>query len=750
MSKKIILYIGDYFCSNIKRRREIRMVANSNSHLEIVEKIIILYEKWNDVPLDTKDKEYSWISKNSKIEIVNWPTQQTYADFYRHSLNYPNNIIIIANSDIFFDHTLNRANELNFSPKKFYAVTRWERLLTQPDRHIWTHPFQANANMNWSYDCYIYSHPVDIIPESIDIKIGISGCDTYLVKKLIVDNLVKVEDPIYDIRTWHQDYRSEEGTGNDYTHKQSYSIEYDYPGSSKNFLGFGSSIGLKMQQIGCSPILKDRTYIRKGLKVISFSLWGNQEKYTKGAILNAELALDIYPGWRCWFYIHKDSVPNDIIEKLLEFPNVDIIFLETLTLAMSMRFRAIDHRSVDIMIVRDCDSQLSIREQVCVNEWLKSDKRLHILRDHPHHCGPKGHRIMGGMFGMKKAPYWTGWDAIFSEYSQYHGKWGLDQEILQQKVYPLFSKYCDIMVHAGFNKIESFVLDIPIKYDSTYNFIGSYLHFDGTRNEEHIQILKDALMRPPAIQPAQRLEVDTCLVSCRVDDECLDFFPVVHAVWNALCSVRCVLIIIGETIPDKLQKYSEDIILFPPEAGVDILFQTQIAPVLYASTFKNSKGVIISDLGLLPLRKMYIDIAKRFDNDRIIIYRDLTVVDKQFLIHYNVASPEVWKEIFRIRNFQDIKIRLRKFYSEGQCVNALLFTHILKWNREQGARLILLDDKYTNFHRLDKADIDFIQNNRDLIRKNITNQVYTDFHMPTNHESLITDLVSEITKIELS
>ena len=32
-------------------------------------------------------------------------------------------------------------------------------------------------------------------------------------------------------------------------------------------------------------------------KVISFSLWGDNPKYTIGAIKNAELIDTIYPGW---------------------------------------------------------------------------------------------------------------------------------------------------------------------------------------------------------------------------------------------------------------------------------------------------------------------------------------------------------------------------------------------------------------------------------------------------------------------
>ena len=60
------------------------------------------------------------------------------------------------------------------------------------------------------------------------------------------------------------------------------------------------------------------------MKVISFCLWGNNPKYTVGAIRNAELAMAIYPGWTCRFYVAND-VPNTILFNLEIFDNVEIV-----------------------------------------------------------------------------------------------------------------------------------------------------------------------------------------------------------------------------------------------------------------------------------------------------------------------------------------------------------------------------------------------------------------------------------------
>ena len=59
-------------------------------------------------------------------------------------------------------------------------------------------------------------------------------------------------------------------------------------------------------------------------KIISFSLWGNKLKYIIGALKNAELAKEIYPGWLCRFYV-ANSVPKTIVRKLKDMDNVEVV-----------------------------------------------------------------------------------------------------------------------------------------------------------------------------------------------------------------------------------------------------------------------------------------------------------------------------------------------------------------------------------------------------------------------------------------
>ena len=135
------------------------------------------------------------------------------------------------------------------------------------------------------------------------------------------------------------------------------------------------------------------------MKVISFSLWGDNPKYTVGAIKNAELAKIIYPGWVCRYYV-GDSVPADCIQKLSSFDYCEIVKMNVPGNweGMYWRFFPASDENVDVMISRDADSRLNLKEKAAVDAWLNSECSFHIMRDHPWHTTP----ILGGMWGTKK------------------------------------------------------------------------------------------------------------------------------------------------------------------------------------------------------------------------------------------------------------------------------------------------------------------------------------------------------------
>jgi len=227
-------------------------------------------------------------------------------------------------------------------------------------------------------------------------------------------------------------------------------------------------------------------------KVITFSLWGNNPTYNIGAIKNAILAKKFYPDFECWFYIHKESVPNETIIELQKNENTRIIFKNgnlNNCKPMMWRFEAIDEDDVEIMLSRDTDTRFLLREKLAVDEWLESNKLFHIMRDHPHHT----FTILGGMFGTRKIQQIPKWSYYMNTYLQISDK-NYDQKFLNHYIYPLI-KYNSI-IHASFNKIENdLCINFPIVYNEKYEFVGEYVYFDDSRSISHIEILKNSLGR---------------------------------------------------------------------------------------------------------------------------------------------------------------------------------------------------------------------------------------------------------------
>jgi len=139
------------------------------------------------------------------------------------------------------------------------------------------------------------------------------------------------------------------------------------------------------------------------MKYVSFSLWGDKTIYNVGIIRNAELVKIHYPDWEMVVF-YDDKVPSDTIEKLNELKVKTYLFQDPSIYGMFWRFFALDLEDCEYAIFRDADSRLSERESLAVDQWIKSGRSLHVMRDHPYHMIPAGNNqlgILGGMWGIK-------------------------------------------------------------------------------------------------------------------------------------------------------------------------------------------------------------------------------------------------------------------------------------------------------------------------------------------------------------
>ncbi len=166
------------------------------------------------------------------------------------------------------------------------------------------------------------------------------------------------------------------------------------------------------------------------MKLVSFSLWGDHPLYTIGAFENIELIREIYPGWKCRFYVPENY---ELIAKLLtegaqvvERPWANPYF---------WRFLAADDPDIECVIFRDVDSRVNPREEGAVKEWLRSGKRAHLMKDAEPH---RTEYILSGMWGLRAGGVvnmsalmeeWFSRDRLTDKYD--------DQRFLKSAVWPL-------------------------------------------------------------------------------------------------------------------------------------------------------------------------------------------------------------------------------------------------------------------------------------------------------------------------
>jgi hypothetical protein len=223
-------------------------------------------------------------------------------------------------------------------------------------------------------------------------------------------------------------------------------------------------------------------------KIISFGLWGDEKKYISGAYKNIELAQNFFPDWICRFYLGT-SVSEDVLNKLKSFENVEIVFMGEKGDWSSTFWRFFPaSEDVDVMISRDVDSRLSLREKIAIDEWLNSDKGFHIIRDHPYHRA----KIQAGLLGVKKGVLKNMKTMILEHLKNKSGenndKYGIEEVFLRDYIYPIIENNC--FVHDEFTDYNNDIKkSFPIgRID--FEFCGDVFDENDKRDENLKNVLK--------------------------------------------------------------------------------------------------------------------------------------------------------------------------------------------------------------------------------------------------------------------
>lgn len=117
-------------------------------------------------------------------------------------------------------------------------------------------------------------------------------------------------------------------------------------------------------------------------KAIGFSLWGSEARYTTGMIRNAIMAPHIFEGWQVVVY-YDSTVPFKVLQELNTYrvTLIDASGYQAQGLKTGYFWRFLVNDIAERWIVRDADSRLSVRDLTAVEEWERSGKTWHCIRD---------------------------------------------------------------------------------------------------------------------------------------------------------------------------------------------------------------------------------------------------------------------------------------------------------------------------------------------------------------------------------
>lgn len=187
----IHLLINYYKTPNELRQKELDFCFMNNILNQFVNKIHCFI---------TEDDYTALEMKHEKITFITISDRPTYYDYfkYSHDAIAENEIIVIGNSDIYFDSSL-RLLHSELGNNDVFAITRWG----SDGNVIDGTNIILYGNANCSQDVWIYRNAIKNLESmTSDFGFGINGCDNRIAYELH-NNGYNVLNPCLDIIVYH-------------------------------------------------------------------------------------------------------------------------------------------------------------------------------------------------------------------------------------------------------------------------------------------------------------------------------------------------------------------------------------------------------------------------------------------------------------------------------------------------------------------------------------------------------------------
>jgi len=149
------------------------------------------------------------------------------------------------------------------------------------------------------------------------------------------------------------------------------------------------------------------------------------------------------------------------------------------------------------------------------------------------------------------------------------------------------------------------------------------------------------------------------ILSCDDKSNYIDFWPTVSFLWDKLIGVKPVLLLIGDENSDIYEcGIGHGLVKKIKAVTGNRIFEAQVSRLYGPSMFPESK-CIISDIDMLPLSREYFSecLSNATRSSFNVYSSDAYGETEKFPMCYNVASGDVFSEIFDIHDYESFIIK---------------------------------------------------------------------------------------------
>ena len=202
--KKIILIVQWYNTTDTQRQKENTICLINNILNPLIDNIILLNEEFYDLNTILKDLPPK-IKTKIRQKIIG--SRLTFYDAFQYANNnFPNDIIILSNLDIFFNNSIEILKQIDFN-NLFFSLLRYDlnnEFEFNKDNQIskFIHNGPLGQPCVDSNDTWIFKTPIIIDDLTKEIYLGSNGCDS-IINYIMYNNNYNVVNPVNTIQAIH-------------------------------------------------------------------------------------------------------------------------------------------------------------------------------------------------------------------------------------------------------------------------------------------------------------------------------------------------------------------------------------------------------------------------------------------------------------------------------------------------------------------------------------------------------------------